>query len=332
MQKVLLVDVDSAKTQNYALMKISSYEKSLGNKIEIIKLKLPFYPSKSKKIRVIDGSNFLRVYVSIIYTDNKNMVNIINNDNVLFGGTGFDVSVKLPPEIEKCDPDYSIYPEYNFSIIYNSRGCIRDCYFCFVPKKEGYIHKYSDYKFMRRHKKIRFLDNNFLAFNESMRILKELVDSQIPVSFNEGLDIRLINMENAKLLSELNYYPNEYIFAFDDIKYLPVIKKKTKILKMFIKKDWKLKYYIYINREMAIKDILSRVNWCLDNKILPYIMRDINCYDSDNKEFYIDLASWCNQPNFIKKVSFKDFLFKRHKNIKRINSSLNIYEGGCLNG
>ena len=35
--------------------------------------------------------------------------------------------------------DYSIYPEYPFSLQFFSRGCIRKCPFCLVREKEGYI-------------------------------------------------------------------------------------------------------------------------------------------------------------------------------------------------
>ena len=76
---------------------------------------------------------------------------------------------------------------------------------------------------------------------------------------------------------------------------------------------------------MQIKDIIERIEWCKINKCLPYLMRDINCWSSENNHFYIDLAAWCNQPGIFKNMSFKAFMYKRTKNKSRINSSLNLY-------
>ena len=60
--------------------------------------------------------------------------------DMICGGTGFSLSSRLPSEIEECDLDYSIFPDCDYSIIWFSRGCIRNCPFCVVRRKEGYIH------------------------------------------------------------------------------------------------------------------------------------------------------------------------------------------------
>ena len=76
---------------------------------------------------------------------------------------------------------------------------------------------------------------------------------------------------------------------------------------------------------MDIAQLIRRVEWCRNNKCLPYVMRDINCWDSKERNFYIDYAAYCNQPSFFKKMDFETFLYKRHKNQKRINETLSIY-------
>ena len=62
------------------------------------------------------------------------------------GGSGISLSTKLPPEIENLFPDYDLYPEMNYSLGYSSRGCSRNCGFCFVPKMkwEGKPHAVGD--------------------------------------------------------------------------------------------------------------------------------------------------------------------------------------------
>lgn len=52
---------------------------------------------------------------------------------------------------------------------------------------------------------------------------------------------------------------------------------------------------------------------------------------SDYEKFYIDYASYCNQPAYFKKVSFEEYLHIRHDyryktpNLARIEFSLRIY-------
>ena len=78
----------------------------------------------------------------------------------------------------------------------------------------------------------------------------------------------------------------------------------------------------------AIGDTINRLEWCREHKCLPYVMRDIACWDSKYSQFYIDLAAYCNQPNLFKKLSFDEFLIKRHttKNSKpRIESSSKLW-------
>jgi len=59
-------------------------------------------------------------------------------------------------------------------------------------------------------------------------------------------------------------------------------------------------------------------------------MRDINCWDSENKNFFTDYAAYCNQPSFFKKIDFKTFLYKRHTNTDRIIESLKIYNNEII--
>jgi radical SAM superfamily enzyme YgiQ (UPF0313 family) len=48
-------------------------------------------------------------------------------DTAFRGGTGLDLTITLPPEIDACNP----HKNYGFT----TRGCIRNCPFCVVPRK-----------------------------------------------------------------------------------------------------------------------------------------------------------------------------------------------------
>lgn len=74
---------------------------------------------------------------------------------------------------------------------------------------------------------------------------------------------------------------------------------------------------------MKISDTINRIKFIKQNNQLCYIMRDISCFSHEYKNFYTDIASYCNQPNIYKKMSFKQFLLKRHdNNLERIETSL----------
>ncbi|WP_238860906.1 hypothetical protein [Clostridium sp. YIM B02569] len=316
--KILLVNVDSKF--NIAIRRMYNYFKD-DHEVVMKDLKLDGYPDRKKVI--VDAAGFDKVYSSNIFEINQDRFEILGCNNVEYGGIGsINPSLKLPIEIEQTEPFY--YPEEDTSYGFLTRGCIRNCFFCKVPKYEGKLKVYNSLESIIKHHKVKFLDNNILAYDKHMEVFKYLIEHNIRCEFNQGLDFRLINEDNAKLLSELNYM-GEYIFAFDDPKYQSLLEKQLKIIKKYIPKDWKVKFYIYHNKDMSIPLLIHRVEWCRKNKCLPYVMRDVNCWDSEERNFYIDYAAYCNQPSFFKSIDFEIFLNKRHKNQERIRESLKIY-------
>ena len=113
-----LFDVDSHNFPNLPLMKIPAYHKAKGDNVEFI--------------------NFLKhydkVYVSKIFGDEYSNMDstVIDADEIVYGGTGFAITVEngkeiyhkdrdkdLSREIEHIYPDYSLYPNLTKS---NTRG------------------------------------------------------------------------------------------------------------------------------------------------------------------------------------------------------------------
>ncbi|OOM17248.1 hypothetical protein CLSAB_19680 [Clostridium saccharobutylicum] len=321
--KILLVNVDSRF--NLAIRRMYNYFKE-DHEVVMKDLKLDGYPDRKKVI--VDATGYDKVYSSNIFEINQNRFEIVGCNNIVYGGIGsVDPNLKLPVEIENTEPFYFDNEDTSYGFI--TRGCIRNCFFCKVPKYEGKLKVYNSLESIIKHHKVKFLDNNILAYDKHMEVFKYLIDHNIRCEFNQGLDFRLINEDNAKLLSELNYM-GEYIFAFDDPKYQSLLEKQLKIIKKYIPKDWKVKFYIYHNKDMSIPLLIHRVEWCRKNKCLPYFMRDINCWDSNEREFYIDYAAYCNQPSFFKSIDFETFLNKRHKNQERIRESLKIYNDNSI--
>lgn len=325
MKKILLVDV-GFKLPNLALMKLSTYFKSKKYHVDLQRVKSNYYETVKEKIK-IDATGYESVYVSIIFTKNRDILEISNCEDIHYGGSGYDVKKKLPKEIDDLQPDYSIYPDNKFSFGFITRGCVRNCYFCIVPKKEGMLYKYNEVKDIAKHKIVLFFDNNILAYNKHEEELQNIIDLKIKCSFNQGLDIRLINDTNAKLISKINYY-GEYFFAFDNIKDEKLITEKLLLFQKYITGTWKSKFFLYCHPDMDIQtDILHRIKWCKTHEVLPYLMRDESCWGSKYKNFFIDLAAWCNQPSFFKKLTFEQFIMKRSNNKDRQKSSIKIYRG-----
>lgn len=322
--KILLINVDSR--WNMAIRKMYNYFRQ-NHDVKMIDLNFSGYPHKRRE--EIDGSEYDEVYVSNIFELNKDRVTVLNCERVFFGGIGSNnPTAKLPPEIENSEPYY--FPDEDTSHGFITRGCIRNCWFCKVPKYEGKLTVYNRVENIVKHKKAKFYDNNILAYNGCLDVFQWLIDNNIKCDFNQGLDFRLVNDENLKLLSKLNYM-GDYIFAFDDPKFEPLLNKKIDLIKKYISTAWRLKFYIYCADGMSIAQLIQRVEWCRSHECKPYIMRDANTWGSDHEKFYIDYSAYCNQPAFFKKMTFEEFLNKRHKkssgelNESRIKYSLSVY-------
>ena len=201
---------------NLALMKISAYYKQKGYQVEGYS---PIFHNKYHKI-----------FVSKVFDWNSPIHSYIKKD-MIKGGSGYDLCKNLHDKIEHIYPDYSLYG-IDYAMGFITRGCIRNCSFCIVPKKEGYIRKNADVEeFCKAQEKVRLLDNNILAYKDHITELKKLRDSGKRIDFNQGLDIRLITSENAKLLHEIKRWKGLRLrFAFDDPSLEKIIKYKLEIL------------------------------------------------------------------------------------------------------
>jgi hypothetical protein len=299
-------------------MKLSAWHKANGDDVGFVRANLPYFPGRKKKPFIVKKAD--KSYCSVVFDGNKEF---IIGEGIIFGGTGVDLTTKLPDDVETCAPDYSIYPGNDTSYGFITRGCIRNCKFCKVPKKEGSIHKVANVTDIVRHKKTKFLDNNILALPKHKEILAEIVKLNIKCQFNQGLDLRLIDTENSVLLSKINYL-GEYIFAFDNWKYKTVFEQKIQILNW--RKPYQLKFFVYVHPHMCLSETVKRIMWLKENQCLPYIMRDIKCWESSYSDFFVDIAAYCNQVHIFKKMDFCEFLEKRHTNKSRIANSKRLWD------
>ena len=146
-----------------------------------------------------------RVYSSKVFTFTPE--NPYLPEDTIKGGTGYGKMDELPPEIDAMFPDYSIYPNCDHAIGFLTRGCIRSCPWCVVPKKEGHIRPYRTWREIKRPDKrdIVFMDNNVLACQHGLEQIEDMGGEDVRVDFNQGLDARLIDDPVAGLLGRLKW-------------------------------------------------------------------------------------------------------------------------------
>lgn len=184
-----LHDSDKTDFPNYALMKISAWHKAQGDTVEWW---IPFL-------------QYDRVYSSKVFTFTEECPYL--PPDTIKGGTGYGIYDELPQEIDDMFPDYSIYPKVDYAIGFLTRGCIRKCPWCVVPKKEGHIRPYRTWQEIKRpdSRDIVFMDNNVLACPHGVEQMKDMIGKKVRVDFNQGLDARLITPEIAEILSKLKW-------------------------------------------------------------------------------------------------------------------------------
>ena len=194
--RIGLLDVDGHNFPNLALMKLSAYHKAKGDKVE-------WYSIFAEKYDIL--------YMAKVFTHTEDYGLIISNaDKIIKGGTGYDIHSRLPEEAEKIVPDYSIYPFIDSKTAYGflTRGCIRKCAWCIVPKKEGMVQPYQDVDEIAvdGRTNLILMDNNILAAGEyGLQQLEKIAERGYKVDFNQAMDARLVTDEIAKLMSRIKW-------------------------------------------------------------------------------------------------------------------------------
>ena len=132
------------------------------------------------------------------------------------------IHLGLYSEAEDLLPAYhllnsvDIWKGWKKSMLFTTRGCIRKCPFCVVPKIEGKMRdpKYSILdKIYPGHTEVVIWDNDLLASPYAVQVLEEIRDNGFKVDFNQGLDARLMTEEFANLLADIK--PKSIHMAYD---------------------------------------------------------------------------------------------------------------------
>jgi hypothetical protein len=265
---------------NSAMMRVSSYHKKQGDKVEI-------YDGIKEK-------NYDLIYLFSIfsYTPKPTIKN-----NMIFGGSGFDLTTKLQKEIENFDYDWSLYPNCKFSIIWFSYGCIRKCPYCIVNKKEGNIVSVDPKNLNPNGEYIKVMDNNFFANPKWRSAIRQLQKWELPCDF-QGIDVRLLNKEKCKALMSVKHFKRIHI-AWDNPKenLIPQLKRAIKYIK-----PYRFMCYVLIGYWSTEEEDLYRINKLqklgIDQFVMPYNKED---------RYQKDLARYVNQKAIRNTVKWEDY-------------------------
>lgn len=281
-------------------------------------------------------SKYEKVFIAKVFTDTQVPKEVLEMENVEYGGTGFyfDKTKPLPYEIEHHFPDYHLYDKFiqekiasginpkefkgytDYSIGYLTRGCFRKCSFCVNQKYDCVIPHSPLSEFLEPTRpKICLLDDNVFGFPQWEDLFKELIATNKPFQFKQGLDERLLTDKKCKTLCSAKY-DGSIIFAFDNIKDYDLIETKLQMIRQYTNKQFTFYVLVAYDRQEEwgkefwakdIEDAFTRIALLAKYKCIPYIMRFNKYLDSPYRGLYITLARWANQPNFFKKKSLKEF-------------------------
>lgn len=294
--KIGLFDVDST-IPNLALMKISSYYKTLGHDVEFA-MPLQF-------------DDYDKIYASKIFNfKHENDAYLRFNDpNFIIGGTGVNVASKLPTEIEECNPDYSLYG-IDYNIGFASRGCRKKCLFCVVPEKEGKIYSVSSIGKLLTNPKstnLMLLDNDFFGNPQWEQISKELIESGIKVNISQGINIRSITDKQAICLSRINYRDIHFNrksihVAWDNIKDENLVIHGLERLMSHGILASHITVYVLIGFNSTPDEDMYRVEKLRRLKVSPFVMP----FDK-NDPYQRDFTRYVNNKAVFKSIPFEEY-------------------------
>lgn len=311
--RIGLIDVDSV-LPNLALMKISNYYKSLCCSAEFVQA----------------GKKYDKIYASAIFTRSKHECEKLINyygDKIEIGGTGWDISKELPESIDKMKPDYKLYKAedilprikgistkqrkidkaaeiVNADMGFTSRGCIRNCGFCLVPKKEGKFRNVADIKDLINPKSNVLIlhDNNLTADPFCLDKLQEIRDRGLIVDINQGFDIRLMTDEIAQALSEVKHLRSLH-YAWDLMGFEEQVLFGIKLLSQYIKK-YRHMCFMLVGYNTTFDEDMYRFRRLDELGVRPYVMRYNEKHDDERLNKF---ARWVNSMIYKAVPDFEDY-------------------------
>jgi hypothetical protein len=296
--RIGLIDVDS-KIPNLALMKLSAHHKARGDSVE-------WYSPLMIK-------SYDQVYASKVFTWSK--YPYMTPENTLWGGSGSNRQISLLFDVEHVYPDYSLYG-IDYAMGYITRGCVNNCPFCIVRKKEGLL-KYNAKlsEFWNGQKELMLLDNALTDYKDCIGALVEIRYLGIKLNLCQGFNVRSIKREVADVLVDIKRWKGkQWHIAWDNPKDEKLVMDGILILNDAGIYNHELMCYVLVNYNTSIKQDVYRVDLLDKMGLDPFVM--IYQGNPVSKEVK-DLARWCNRPQIRAVCTYEEYKKRKKRENER---------------
>jgi len=314
--RIGLIDVDGHTKKkkwgakiypNLALGKLARWHKDRGDDVEWAQ---PIFG----KYNVIYASKIFN------FTPDFNRLEY-HADKIIFGGTGYDIHSKLPTNIDRLQPDYSIFPNLPKDTAYGflTRGCPNRCKWCVVPRKEGVIIPYMDCEeiAIEGRDKLVLMDNNILSAGDyAHEQLDKIIKHGYRVDFDQALDARLVDDDFARKLARIRWLDNRIRFGCDSPAQISECEKAISLINGY---GYRGEYFLYTMLNDNFKECYGRIiYWWERNQecreehkpnIYPYAQpyRDPDNANTQIPMWQLDMARWVNKRMIFQTTDFMNY-------------------------
>lgn len=312
--KIGLIDVDGhAKKKkwgatiypNLALCKIARFHRLQGDSVEW----------------VIGFKHYDRIYMSKVFNFSPDDTTAYDADEIVKGGTGYDIKSQLPHEIDRLQPDYSIYPNIPKDTAYGflTRGCPNKCPWCVVPRKEGKIRPYMDCDeiAIEGRTKLVLMDNNILAAGDyAVQQMEKIIERGYRIDFNQALDARLVDDRFARLLAKIKWIDRRIRFGCDTQGQIDDCMRAIERINSY---GYSGEYFLYTMLNDNFQECYERLMywWEINHRaredhkpnIYPYAQpyRDPDNPKRPIPQWQRDMAQWVNKHHIFQMTDFMCF-------------------------
>ncbi|MFZ5770503.1 MAG: radical SAM protein [Thermodesulfobacteriota bacterium] len=283
--KVALHDNDLTGYPNLALMKLAAHHRAASDTVEWFNSLLGGYDL---------------VYSSRVFTWSSRDPYL--PAAAVCGGTGHDLGGTLPEAVEHACPDYSLYgckASYGFL----TRGCVRTCEWCFVPRKEGKIRAHADIDEFVRHPDVVLMDNNVLAHPHGLDQIDKMARLGLRVDFNQGLDARLIDDAAARRLGRLKWIRHIRL-ACDSSEQIAAVRQAVELLRWHNVNPAQIFCYVLVR---DVDDALERVRFLKGMYVVPFAQPYRAPDGAEPTGQQKAFARWCNHRAIYKTCTWDDY-------------------------
>ena len=303
--------INCSKDYNLATEKIATWLKRNGYEVIKSRPNIPPHLNPPPPVGGGRGGGYDAVFLSAIYTWDLPILvqearEALKHTKVEIGGPAASImsdyifaETGIKPVIG-LDSRFDLEPARYLST-YTSRGCIRNCEFCSVPKVEGGLREIPNFIPTSY-----ILDANFLACSKSHieNACEKL--SLLPfIDFLHGLDARLLEPWHIELFLKKLKLP-VWRFTFDSLRHETALKNVLAMLKQYgVKPEEKVIIYCLYGFKDIPKDAFERAKQVISLGTHPYAMRfqpldtlikDSHVPDGWNTNSLSEFGEFCNKP------------------------------------